>query len=291
MQAKETNTLVSDITNLASRRGPKAVDWAQRAVKEAATATADEALQIGVIDAVADNLPDLLAQLDGRQVTVAGRQVTLQLGDRPVTQLPLNPIEGFLNTIANPTIAAILLSLGSMGLIFELQSPGAVLPGVAGAICLLLGFYALGVLEANWVGLGFMALALLLFVLDVKAPTHGLLTGGGILSFILGGFILFNTPDLEVPWASLILSALAMAAFFGFAVAKAIAAQRRRPTTGFDALIGQTAEVRQELCPEGMVFLQGELWVAHVDDGSIPAGERVVVVGRDGLRLLVQRAA
>jgi membrane-bound serine protease (ClpP class) len=290
IKKKMTNILVADIKNLTARRGEKAVAWAEKAVAEAEAATADEALDLGVIDVVAQDVPDLLRQLDGRTVTVAGEEVTLNLKDAPVEEIPLGPIQNFLNTIASPALAAILLTIGLNAILFELSSPGGYAAGVVGVICLLLAFYALGTLNANWTGLGFIAIAFVLFVLDIKAPTHGVLTFGGIAAFILGAFVLFNTPDTQVPWPTIIGLALATGAFFAFAVAKAWAAQRRRPTTGMESLIGKTAEVRQALTPDGMVFVNGELWHAVSESGSIPTGETAIVTGQDGLRLHVQKA-
>ena len=289
MKAKATNILVADIKNLAARRGEKAVAWAEKAVSEAAAATADEALEMGVIDVVATDLPDLFSQLDGREVTVGGREVVLQLSDRPVEEVPLTAVEDFLNTITSPALAAILLTIGLNAILFELSNPGGYAAGVVGAICLLLAFYALGTLNANWVGLGFIALAFVLFVVDIKAPTHGVLTAGGIASFILGAFLLFNTGEMEVPWPSIIGAAFATAAFFAFAIAKAWAIQRRPPVTGMEGLIGQVAVVRQALEPEGMVLVEGELWRAETDSGPIPVGERVVVISHKGYELKVRR--
>ena len=249
---------------------------------EAEAATADEALALGVIDVIAKDVPDLMQQLNGRTVTVAGEEVTLALKDAPVEEVPLGPIQDFLNTITNPALAAILLTIGLNAILFELSSPGGYAAGVIGVICLLLAFYALGMLNANWAGLGFIAIAFVLFVLDIKAPTHGVLTFGGIAAFLFGSFLLFNTPDLEVPWPTIISLALATAAFFAFAMAKAWAAQRRRPTTGMESLIGKAAEVRQALTPDGMVFVNGELWNATSESGPVGAGETVTVVGQDG---------
>lgn len=291
IKAKETNILVADIKNLVARRGDKAVAWAEKAVSEAAAATADEALQLGVIDIVAKNVPDLLKQLDGRTVTVADKSIKLQVSDRPVEEIALNPIEIFFNTITNPALAAILLTIGLNALLFELANPTGYIAGIIGVICLLLAFYALGTLNANWVGLGFIILAFILFIVDIKAPTHGALTAGGILSFILGAVLLFNTPELEVPWLTIIGLALATGGFFAFAVGKAVAAQRRRPTTGMEALIGQSAEVRQALSPVGTVLVAGELWQAQAQNSAetVPVGERVTVVGQQGFRLFVSR--
>jgi len=290
LKKKATNILVADIKNLAARRGDKAVEWAQKAVSEAAAATADEALALGVVDAVATDVPDLLKQLDGRLVTVGGESIALDLDDRPVEEVPLNPIESFLNIITSPALAAILLTIGLNAILFEISTPGGYAAGVIGVICLLLAFYALGTLEANWTGLGFIVLAFVLFVADIKAPTHGVLTAGGLVSFVLGAFVLFNTGELEVPWPTIIGLALGTGAFFAFAITKAVAAQRHRPVTGFEGIVGQTAVVRQPLEPEGMVLVEGELWRAESESGPVAVGEKVEVVGRDGYCLRVQRS-
>ena len=288
IKAKETNVLVADIKNLAARRGDKAIAWAEKAVTEAAAITADEALALGVIDVVAQDVSDLLRQLDGRTVTVAGQEVKLQLADRPIDEIPLGAFENFLNTITNPTLAAILLTIGLNAILFELSNPGGYVSGVIGVVCLLMALYALGQLEANWVGLGFVGIAFVLFVLDVKAPTHGALTVGGIVSFIFGAYMLFNTAELEVPWATIIALALATGGFFAFAIGKALAAHRRQPTTGIEGMIGEVGEVRQPLAPAGMVLVHGELWRAEADGGPIAADERVVVIGQEGFRLRVK---
>ena len=289
IKAKETNILVADIKNLAARRGEKAVDWAERAVSEAAAATADEALELGVIDVIAEDVPDLLRKLDGKTVVVAGEEITLQLGDLPIDELPLSPIENFLNTLTNPALAAILLTIGLNAILFELSNPGGSVAGVIGVISLLLAFYALGTLNANWVGLGFVGLAFVLFVLDIKAPTHGVLTAGGIVSFVLGAFVLFNTAEMDVPWATIITLALGTGGFFAFAIGKALAAQRRQPTTGMEGMIGRTAVVRKALEPLGKVLVEGELWNAESESGPVSVGELVTIVAYEGYRLRVRK--
>ncbi len=290
LKAKAVNILVADIKNLAARRGEEAVAWAEKAVAEAAAATADEALALGVIDVVAADLPDLLRQLDGRVVEVDGEAITLRLSDLPVEDVPLSPLEGFLNQITNPALAAILLTIGLNAILFELSNPGGYVAGLIGVVCLLLAFYALGTLNANWAGLGFIALAFVLFVLDLKAPTHGALTAGGIVSFVFGAYMLFNNTDVSVPWAPIIGSALATAAFFAFAITKALTAQRRRPTTGMEGMIGEIAEVRQPLNPTGIILASGELWRAESESGPVAAGEQVIVTGQRGFVLRVKKA-
>jgi membrane-bound serine protease (ClpP class) len=289
LRAKATNILTADIKNLAARRGERAADWAAKAVSEAAAATADEALALGVVDIVAADVDDLLAQLDGRTVTVAGTETILHTADLPVQESALSPLEGLLNAISHPAIAAILLTLGLNLLLFEFSSPGGFLAGIVGAVCLLLALYALGTMEANWVGLGFVALGFALFALDIKAPTHGALTVGGLASFIGGLYLLFNQTGVAIPWVTIIGLGLATAAFFVFAIAKAMQARLRPPATGLESLIGRTAVVRRALEPDGMVFVEGELWRADGESGPIAAGEQVIIVGCEGSMLHVRR--
>jgi membrane-bound serine protease (ClpP class) len=289
LREKAVNMLVADIKNLAASRGEEAVAWAEKAVSEAAAATAEEALALGVVDIVADDVDDLLAQLDGREVTVAGEARTLETAGKTAQTAPMSPLEGFLNAITNPAVAAILLTLGLNALLFELSSPGGYVAGVIGAVCLLLALYALGAMDANWIGLGFVGLAFLLFVLDIKAPTHGALTAGGIAAFVLGLYLLFNRSTVEVPWLSIILLAAGSAIFFAFAVSKAVAARLGPAKTGIESLVGRKAEVRQPLEPEGIVFVEGELWRARLDAGTAAAGEEVTVVAYEGNTLSVRR--
>jgi membrane-bound serine protease (ClpP class) len=288
---KTTNVLAAKIKGLASRRGEKAVEWAEKAVREAAAATDQEALSLGVVDVVAPDLPTLLNGLDGRQVQVGQQTVTIH--SRGAVQQPIDMtlIEQFLHVITDPNIAFILLTLGLNGLLFELSNPGAIFPGVVGGICLLLGFYALGVLNVNYTGLGLIVLAFLLFIADIKAPSHGVLTAGGILSFILGALILFNTPFYQVSRGLIVSVALVTASFFAFAVNAGVRAQFRKPTTGQEGLIGATAEARSDLNPAGLVFVSGELWRAVVEDSKVAKGEKVQVVGMDGLQLKVRKMA
>ncbi|MGC8838031.1 MAG: NfeD family protein [Anaerolineae bacterium] len=287
---KAVSILEADVEGLARRRGEKAVAWARSAVREAKAATEQEALELGVIDVVATDLRDLLEKLDGRQVEVDGRWVTLETEGMALHEVEMNTVEQFLHVITDPNIAFILMTLGINGILFELSSPGGYVAGIVGGICLILGLYALGVLEANWIGLLLIAVAFVLFVLDVKAPTHGILTLGGVASFVFGSLILFQSPYYQVSRALIVGVALATAAFFAFAVAKAVRAQVRRPVTGLEGMIGRTAEARTDLDPRGSVFLMGEWWEAIAEDGPISKGEKVVVVGYEGFRLRVRRS-
>ncbi len=290
LKSKAVNLLSADIKNLAAARGEEAVAWAESAVAEAAAATAEEALALGVIDIIAVDVDDLLAQLDGRTVIVAGESRTLETANKAVQPAPMSPFEGFLNAITNPAIAAILLTLGLNALLFELSSPGGYIAGVIGAILLLLAFYALGAMDANWIGLGFVAIAFALFVLDIKAPTHGLLTVGGILVFVFGLYLLFNRSAVEIPWLSIILLGAGSALFFAFIVSKALTARMRPARTGIESLVGRKAEVRQALEPEGFIFVEGELWRARLDAGTAAVGDQVTITGNEGSTLLVAQA-
>jgi membrane-bound serine protease (ClpP class) len=289
LKEKTVNILQADIEGLAQRRGEDAVEWAREAVSEARAATAEEALGLGVIDFVANDLSDLLEQMDGFTVMLHDREVTLNTKDAPTVELPMTTIERILHTVTNPNIAFILLTLGINGILFELSSPGGYLAGVVGAICLLLAFYALGVLDVNYTGLLFIALAFILFVIDIKAPTHGVLTVGGIVSFVLGSLILFNSPLNAVSLNLVITVALATGAFFAFIMAKAMLIQRQPATTGAESLVGAMATARTDLSPTGTVFLKGEWWEAEADDAPVEAGEQVRVTSVDGFRLRVSR--
>jgi len=288
-KAKITNDLAARIRNLTLRRGPQAAAWAESAVRDAVAATADEAYELGVIDFIAPDIPSLLAQMDGMTVEVAGAEMTLHTAGLPVEDLPMTFPESLLHTITDPNIALILLTLGLNGLLFELSSPGGYAAGIVGGICLVLGLYAMGVLSVNWAGVLFIILAFVLFIVDIKAPTHGVLTAGGIASFVFGALILFNSPLYSISKTLVFSIALGTGAFFAFAVSKAVRIHKRQATTGRESLAGKTAIVRWALDPEGTVMLNGELWKARADEGPIQVGESVLVTDIDGFTLLVRR--
>lgn len=289
-QTKVKEAMKAQARALTERRGEKAVAWAESAIEEAKAATAEEALGLGVADFVAQDLDDLLAQMDGFQVKVKDREVVLHTQGATVKDVPMSGAEQFLHIITNPTIAFILLTLGANALLYELSSPGGYAAGIVGVICLVLAFYALGVLPVNYAGLIFIVLAFVLFIVDVKAPTHGVLTAGGIVSLIAGALVLFSSPLYRVSLSAVVAVALTTGAFFAFAVAKVVQSRRKPATTGREGLVGAEAEARTDLNPEGMVFLKGELWSAQAVDGPIRAGEPVQIVAMEGLRLRVKRA-
>ncbi|MHB0877905.1 MAG: NfeD family protein [Anaerolineae bacterium] len=285
---KAENIVVADLQALTVRRGPAVQAWVEKAVRESAALAAADAAALGVVDAVADSPQQVLQALDGLTVVVAGQEVTLRTANAPLLPLPMNLVEQFLHVLLDPNIAFILMTLGINALLFELSSPGGYVSGVIGAICLLLGLFALGVLSVNWAGVGLIALAFVLFVADIKAPTHGVLTALGLLCFVLGSLVLFNSPLYRVSRTLIATVSLSSAAFFAFVITKALRAQRLPAMTGSSILVGAIGEVRQELAPRGMVLVRGELWSAVSRSGSIGVGSRVRVSGVRGLLLEVE---
>jgi membrane-bound serine protease (ClpP class) len=294
MRNKVTNDAVAYIRGLAAERGRNA-DWAEDAVRQAVNAPAQEALQLGVINYVAADIPDLLRQADGARVSIPRGDVTLHTANLAVRPLDMQPHERLLHAITDPTIAYLLLSLGSLALIYELSNPGAILPGVVGGLALLLALYALGTLPVNLAGVLLIVFAMGLFAFDLFAPTHGVASVGGVAAFLLGSAILYHTPEgapyLALAPQAIALTTLFLVLFFGVLLGSVMRTQRRRPVTGLDSLVGQRGDVREALDPAGLVFVAGELWSARTASGPLPAGASVEVVSVDGLRLLVRPTA
>ena len=291
MEAKVKNILSADIENLAVRRGEEATEWAIAAVQEAAAATADEAVRLGVVDFIASDLSHLAAQLDGYEVSVQGQPRSLTTSAPRFEPYTMTPVEELINFISNPTIASILLSLGMLGLIVELRTPGFGVPGILGIIFLLTALYALGQLDANFAGLALIAVALILFVAEAFTPTFGVLALGGAVAFIFGAALLFDTSGVDIPWPTIIALAVVLSALTLFVGAKALLAQRRPVITGSEMLIGQEATAKEAFSAgeRGTVFLLGEWWNASLVDGTLEKGEHATVVDREGYTLIVKR--
>ncbi len=292
LRAKIENILVADIKGLAQRRGEKAIDWAQKAITEAKAANADEALELGVIDFKAADLDDLLAQMDGFSVEVNGAPKTLSTKDVRTDFVEGTTLEEILGIIVNPTIALMLISIGGLAIVYEIINPGGYLSGIIGAILLLIGLYGVGQLPVNYAGLALILLAFALFVAELFTHSFGALTTAGIVSFVAGALILFNTNEFayEIPLPSIVGIPLALAAIFGLGIRKVIQARHAQPTTGQEGLIGAVGTVKIPLEPSGKVFVWGERWEAESEDGQpIPTGERVKVTAVDGFRLKVRK--
>lgn len=290
MKKKVTNDAAAYIRGLADTHG-RNTTWVEQAVRESVSLTAEEAKAQNVIEFVAEDLDALLAQMDGYTTTPKG--VTLHTAGAPVVEVSMSWREKFLHRLVDPNIIFILMLLGVYGLIFEFQNPGLGAPGIAGAISLLLAAYGLQLLPVNYVGLLLLAVAMVLYVAEVKIQSSGVLALGGTVALVLGGMLLFNSPGsvIRVDWVVIIIMALASLAFFAFVVSAVAAAHRRKPTTGSEAMLGQRGVAGNRLAPAGRVSIHGEIWQADAEGGEpIEAGTQIEVVGIEGLRLLVTAA-
>jgi membrane-bound serine protease (ClpP class) len=287
MNKKVTNDAAAYIRTIAEKRG-RNVQWAEDAVRKSVSATEKEALKLGVIDLVSEKLDDLLATLDGRAVVTAGGKVVLNTKGAEVKRIDMGLRDKVLKVISDPTIAYILLMLGLAGLYFELSTPGAILPGILGGICLILAFYAFQTSPINYAGLLLILLAIILFIAEVKVASHGLLAAGGIAAMILGSIMLIKRtePFMRISMSAILLTTGATSAFFIFIVTMALRAQRQKTTTGIEGLIGQVGTARTPLRPVGRVFVGGELWSARCEQGAEP-GDKVRVQAVNGLTLVV----
>lgn len=288
MKEKLGNFAASYIEAIAQKRG-RNVAWARSAVLASASITAEQALEQGVVDLVATDAADLLRQLEGRRIG----ERTLAVAGARLDAIPMIPRERVFGALWRPEVMFILMLLAVYGLIGELGHPGAILPGVVGVISLILAFYLSSILPVNTAGLALMALALALFVIDVFAPTHGVLTVGGIVSLALGSLMLFNRgdPAFRLSLGFIVPGVLVTAAFFVFVAGKGLRAQRLPVRAGREAMIGLLAPALTPIdAAGGKVLCEGEIWNA-VSDESIAKDENVEVVAVDGLTVRVRRRA
>ena len=292
MLKKVENDAAAFARTLAVERGRNA-EWMEKAVRSSVSVTEREALKLKVIDLIADRLPDLLEKIDGRVVKTKRGAVTLETKGAPVKVIDIRFRDRFLALITDPNIAYILMMVGMLGIFFELSNPGVVLPGVIGGISLILAFFAFQSLPINWAGLLLILFGVALLIAEIKIASHGVLTIGGVVSMVLGSFMLYEAPEagFRVSWTVILPTVGASAGLVVWAVSAGVRAMMRPPTTGAAGMIGQHAVVRAALDPEGQVQLDGELWRAVAEDAPVPAGETVRVIGVDGLTLRVSRAA
>jgi membrane-bound serine protease (ClpP class) len=287
LRRKVINDSVKSLTALAQAHH-RNTKWPAKAVRVASNLTAQEALRMHVIDFVAPTLPALLKTLDGYHTKDAERSFTLHLAGAEIVTVKPGFFTRFLNTIIDPNLISLLFLLGIVGLIFEVLHPGIVLPGALGAVSLVMALYGFSVLTPSWGGLALVLLGVILLVIDLHAPTHGVLTVGGLISLGFGLALLFqNQPAVYRVNEWLVLGiGSAIGAFWVFATGKALAARRLPLETGVQLMVGQRAEVRAP----GLVFVDGALWQAHAaDDSELVAGEEVEVEAVDGLQLTVRR--
>jgi membrane-bound serine protease (ClpP class) len=297
---KQVEDLKATVRGLTQRRGEAAVALAEAMIEDARAVHADEALEAGLIDLIVTDVPTLLAELDGQTVTVNDRAIVLQTAGATTVEFPMTMIERLLYALSNPTIVGLLLSFGSLALLIELYSPGGWVAGFTGIVCLGLGLYGAGQLPVNWLGLGLIVVAFVLFILEIKAATHGALAAAGIGTLVAGLLVLFNTPGTPEFARISIPSALAIslmtAAFFIFAISMALRANKQPPLTGKERLIGQVGTVRTPLTEtagkpptySGTILVMGELWRAAAEEPA-DSGEQVVVMAMEGFTLRVKK--
>jgi len=288
---KVTNDAAAQIRALAELRGRNA-EWAESAVRDAAAVNADEALELNVVDLVADDLDELLDDVDGREVELdSGRQVKLETRQADVAFNDMNFIERFLDLIADPNIALLLLSLGSLAIFIEIVHPGVIFPGVFGVIALILGFFSLSVIPFNWAGVALIIFAFVLFGLEIFVPSGGILGGGGVVALILGGLLLTsgNPPEFQISRWLVIGLAAAMGGMVLFVLVNIFRIRMMPAQVGMETMVGRSAVARSTLDPKGYVFIDGEMWGAESEVGTIDQGERVVITEVHGLKLKVKK--
>jgi membrane-bound serine protease (ClpP class) len=285
MKQKMENFASSYIASIAEKRG-RNVEWAKSAVLKSESITAARALELNVIDIVATDMPDLLKQLDGREIN--GR--SLKTANAKVVNIPMTTREQILKVLSHPELMLFLMLVAMYGLIGELSNPGAILPGVAGAIALILVLYMSAILPINMAGLALIGLAAILFVIDIYAPTHGILTTGGVVSFFLGALMLFNRAEegFHLSLFYLIPATLLTALFFLFVAGAGLRAQRLPVRAGTETMLGKAAPALTQIdTNNGKIFVEGELWNA-VSDTPIQPGQPAEIVAIDGLTLKVK---
>ncbi len=290
MKKKIMNDAAAYIEGLARQRGRNA-DWAVSAVRDAVSISAEEAVRLKVVDFVAPNLDQVLEKAHGRRVETTRATVTLNTRGARVERFEMRWNLRILSVLANPNLAYLLLLAGLAGIAIEFYNPGAIFPGVAGAIALILAMLAFQTLPINWAGLLLILLGCGLLIAEIKVVSHGILTAGGIVALTLGSIVLFDSPApyLRASLLVIVPTVLTLAATFLVIIALGVRAQYRRPLGGVEGLIGEVGEARSRLAPEGKVFVHGEYWTAR-SAAPVEAGQRVRVTGMTGFVLEVEPA-
>lgn len=292
MMGKATNDAAAFIRTISEKRN-RNIQWGEDAVRKSLSITETEALDLHVIDIIAKDVNDLLHQLDGRKIEIMDSIKTLHTKNAEVITLDMTFAQKILSILSDPNIAYILLMMGIYGLFFELYNPGAMFPGIIGGICLILAFYSMHTLPVNYAGLALILLSIILFVLEIKVVSHGALSIGGIISLFLGSMMLIDTESLleamEISMELIILIVVLTTLFFVFAISLGIKAQRRKPTTGPEGIIGERGRTITRLSPSGEISVHGEYWEAESLEGEIKKGESVEVIEIANLKLKVKR--
>ena len=287
MSEKVVNDMASYARGIAEDKG-KNGEWVEKAIRESVSITADEALKNNVIDLLAKDIDELLKLLNGREIRVAGGKVTLKTENLVKTYYRPGFRDRVLKTISDPNIAYILMMIGLAGLYFELSHPGAIFPGVIGAISLILAFFSFQTLPVNYAGLLLIVLAIIFFIAEIKVQSYGILSIGGLISLTLGSIMLFE--DVSVSLKLMMPTIVLVGGFFIVVATLAFRAFKSRPKGGTDGLLGETGVVREPLDPEGLVFVHGEYWRA-VSGEKLEPGDKIEVEDIKGLILKVKRAS
>jgi membrane-bound serine protease (ClpP class) len=292
MEDKVTHDAASYIKTLAERRG-RNIGMAEDAVRKSLSYTEQEALKGGLIDIVARTDRDIIEAFDGKRLKrFNGEETTLSLKKEPVTSIPMSFRQQFLLTISNPNLAYILLMIGLLGLYFEFAHPGAILPGVLGGICLLLAVFSFQILPINYVGLMLIILAVILFVLEVKVHSYGMLSLGGITAMVIGSVMLINAPipELRPSFRVIIPMALGISLILIFLVYLVARAHARRAFTGREGMVGEVGRAQTDLAPSGKVFVYGEIWEAEATEPVARGGKVKVIEVLDSMKVRVRKA-
>jgi membrane-bound serine protease (ClpP class) len=290
---KIENDAAAFIRTVALERGRNA-DWAEKAVRQSVSITEREAVQLKVVDLIAASVPELLDKVDGRTVKTIKGPRTLATRGAPVKPIEVGFRDRVLNVITDPNVAYILMMLGTIGLLAELYNPGAIFPGVIGAISIILAFFAFQSLPINYAGLLLILLGLVLLIAEIKFVSHGVLAIGGVVAMGLGSLMLFDAPEasgLRISWSVIIATVGTTAGLFLFVITAGVRAFARRPLLGVSGLVGETAVARGPLAPEGQVAVHGEIWRAVAEGGPVEDGAVVRVVDVQGLTLKVVKAS
>jgi membrane-bound serine protease (ClpP class) len=287
MTEKVVNDMASYGRGIAQQKGKNA-EWVEKAIRESVSITADEAVKKNVVDLVAKDVDELLKLLEGREITLREGKIILKTAGLAKTRYKPGVRDRILKTISDPNIAYILMMIGLAGLYFELSHPGVIFPGVIGAISLILAFYSFQTLPVNYAGLLLIALAIIFFIAEIKVTSYGALSLGGLISLTLGSIMLFD--DLKVSLKLMAPTVVLVGGFFVVVSTLAFRAYRTQPKSGKDGLIGEIGLVKEDIDPEGLIFVHGEYWRATAGE-KIEADEKVEVEGADGLMLRVRKAA
>lgn len=291
MNEKVSNDAAAFIRSIADKRG-RNVQWAEEAVRSSVAITEQEALEKNVIDVVAVSEKDLLRQINGKKVQLENETVTLNTENATIENVEMGFFQKVLSRISDPNIAYIIMMLGFYGLLFELFSPGAIFPGVIGVICLILAFYSMSSMPVNYAGIALIVFGIILFLLEIKVTSHGILGVGGTASVLLGSLILFRSSPQEqfvtLSW-SVIFSVTAFSVlFFTFIVTMGLRAQKAKPVSGGKAFIGKIAQSISALDPAGQIKISGETWRAVSLGGKIEENQNVIIKDIKGLTLYVE---